>query len=148
MAHAERQTALWSSAERVKTQVQGYGLPMTDKVVVLVTCANAKEARRIARALVEARLAACVNVLEARVRSTYRWKGRVETASEHLLIVKSSRHRLEALRREVEHLHSYDVPEVIALPIVGGSPAYLRWLEECVRKENGKGKRETGRKKK
>ena len=114
---------------------------MTDKVVVLVTCANAGEARRIARALVERRLAACVNVLAAPVRSTYRWKGRVETATEQLLIIKSSRRRFAALRREVERLHSYDVPEVIALPIAAGSPAYLRWLAECLAPATAKGKR-------
>ena len=114
---------------------------MTDKVVVLVTCANAGEARRIARALVEQRLAACVNVLGARVDSTYRWKGRVETATERLLLIKSSRRRFAALRREVERLHSYDVPEVIALPIAAGSPAYLRWLAECLAPATAKGKR-------
>ena len=106
---------------------------MTDQVVVLVTCASAAEARRIARALVEQRLAACVNVLGAPVRSTYRWKGRVETAAERLLIIKSSRRRFGALRREIERLHSYDVPEFIALPIAAGSPAYLSWLAESLR---------------
>lgn len=113
---------------------------MTDKVVVLVTCGNAAEAKRIARALVEARLAACVNVLQAPVRSEYRWKSKVESATEHLLIIKSSRRRFDALRRKVERLHSYEVPEVIALPIASGSRAYLNWLGECVGSEKGKGK--------
>ena len=108
---------------------------MTGNVVVLVTCANAAEAAHIARALVEARLAACVNVLQAPVRSTYRWKGNVEEAAEHLLIIKTSRRRLDALEREVKRLHSYEVPEVIALPIAAGSPAYLRWLADCLRPE-------------
>lgn len=107
---------------------------MTDKVVILVTCKTAVEAGRIARALVERRLAACVNVLEEPVRSTYRWKGEVETAAEYLLLIKSSRKLFPALRTEVERLHSYDVPEVIVLPVTAGSPAYLRWLGACLRK--------------
>ena len=105
---------------------------MTDKVVVLVTCGTPREAGRIAAELVRRRLAACVNVLEARVRSTYRWKGKVETAAECLLLIKSSRKLFPKLRAAVERLHSYEVPEVIALPIVEGSPAYLRWLGECL----------------
>ena len=105
---------------------------MTDKIVALVTCGSRAEANRIARALVERRLAACVNVMSAPVRSIYRWKGRVETAVEHLLLIKSSKRLLPKLRAAVERLHSYDVPEFIALPISTGSPAYLRWLEQCV----------------
>ncbi|PYU13226.1 MAG: divalent-cation tolerance protein CutA [Acidobacteria bacterium] len=106
---------------------------MTDKVVVLVTCGTRDEAGRIAKRLVERRLAACVNVLDARVRSTYRWKGKVETAEEILLLIKSSKKLFRAVRAEVERLHSYEVPEVIALPIADGSPAYLAWLAECLR---------------
>ncbi len=106
---------------------------MTDKVVVLVTCGTTREADRIAAELVKRHLAACVNVLEARVRSTYRWKGKVETAAEYLLLIKTSKSKLRALRATVERLHSYEVPEIIALPIVAGSPAYLRWLGECLR---------------
>lgn len=105
---------------------------MTGKLVVVVTCGSDKEARRIARALVEARLAACGNVVEAPVRSIYRWKGKVETAREYLLIVKSSRKRFAALEKAVKRLHSYDVPEIIGLPIAAGSVAYLRWIDECV----------------
>ncbi len=105
---------------------------MTDKVVVLVTCGTRDEAGRIAKRLVERRLAACVNVLDARVRSTYRWKGKVETAEEILLLIKSSKKLFRAVRAEVERLHSYEVPEVIALPIADGSPAYLAWLAECL----------------
>jgi len=105
---------------------------LTDKIVVLVTCGSAKEARRIARALVERRLAACGNILEAPVRSIYRWKGKVETAREYLLLIKTSRGRLAALQDEVKRLHSYDVPEIIALPIAKGSPEYLKWISECI----------------
>lgn len=100
-------------------------------VVVLVTCGTRREAARIARAVVTAKLAACVNVLDTPVRSTYRWKGKVEQAREFLLLIKTSRRRLPALQAEVARLHSYDVPEFIALPIVAGSPAYLAWLGEC-----------------
>jgi periplasmic divalent cation tolerance protein len=106
---------------------------MTDKIVVLVTCGSAREARTIARKLVEARLAACGNVVESPVRSIYRWKGRVESAREFLLILKSSRRRFAALEREIRQLHSYDTPETIALPIAAGSQAYLEWLSESVR---------------
>ncbi len=105
---------------------------MTDKVVVLVTCGTRDEAGRITKDLVERRLAACVNVLDAPVRSTYRWKGKVETAEEILLLIKSSKKLLPAVRAEVERLHSYEVPEVIALPIADGSPAYLAWLAESL----------------
>jgi periplasmic divalent cation tolerance protein len=114
---------------------------MTDKLTVLVTCASRAEAHRVARALVDARLAACVNILGVPVRSVYRWKNKVESATEHLLVIKSSRGRLAALEREVQRLHSYDVPEVIALPIAGGSRAYLRWLDECLRLARAKSRK-------
>ena len=87
----------------------------------------------IARHVVTERLAACVNVLESRVNSVYRWKGKVKHAREVLLVIKTSRRRLGKLRAEIERLHSYDVPEFIALPIAFGSPAYLRWLDESLR---------------
>jgi periplasmic divalent cation tolerance protein len=106
---------------------------MTDKIVVLVTCSSAKEARKIARALVEQRLAACVNVLRAPVQSVYRWKGKVESAKELLLVIKTTRKRFAALQRAVRVLHSYDVPEIIALPIADGSRDYLAWLSNSVR---------------
>jgi periplasmic divalent cation tolerance protein len=102
---------------------------MTDKIVILSTCADEQEAERIARALVEARLAACVNVVP-RVRSFYRWKGAVEDSAECLLIVKSSRALFAALRTALEKAHSYEVPELVALPIVDGAANYLNWLQE------------------
>ena len=108
------------------------GRKMTDKIVVLVTCGSAKQAQRIARMLVEKRLAACGNIFQAPVKSIYRWKGKVESAKEYLLVIKSSRRRFGALREMVKRLHSYDVPEIIALPIVEGSGEYLKWIEECV----------------
>ncbi len=105
---------------------------MTDKVVVLATCPSALEAKKIARAVVSAKLAACVNILPGAVVSIYRWKGKVETARERLLLMKTSRKHLTELRKAVERLHSYDVPEFIALPITSGSPAYLAWIDKCV----------------
>jgi len=101
---------------------------MTDKIVVLTNCGSADEAERIARSLVEKRLAACVNVMPA-VRSFYRWKGVIEDEQESLLVIKSSRALFDELRAEIEKLHSYEVPEVIAVPIVDGSEGYLEWLE-------------------
>ena len=105
---------------------------MTDKLVVLVTCSSMAEAQRIARGVVEGRLAACVNILPGVVHSIYRWKGKVESARERLLLIKTSRKRLAKLRKAVERLHSYDVPEFVALPIAAASPAYLAWIEECL----------------
>jgi len=105
---------------------------VTDKLVVLVTCASLREARRIARAAVEARLAACVNIFPGALQSVYRWKGKVEMARERLLLIKTSRKHLEKLRKTVERFHSYEVPEFIALPIAAGSPAYLAWAEESL----------------
>ncbi len=101
---------------------------MTDKIVVLCTCASADEAERLARGLVEAQLAACVNVIP-HVRSYYRWKGALESADECLLAIKSSRGLFEALRVHLAKLHSYEVPEVAAVPIVAGSENYLNWLD-------------------
>jgi periplasmic divalent cation tolerance protein len=104
-------------------------------VVVLVTCASRAEAQRIAREVVTRRLAACANLLQAPVQSVYRWKGKVEKAREFLLLIKTSATRLPALQAEVQRLHSYDVPEFIALPIIAGSPEYMRWLADCVSPE-------------
>lgn len=106
---------------------------MTDKIVVMVTCGSLAEAKKIARAVVEARLAACANVLGSPVQSIYRWKGKVETAKEVLLLIKTTRKRFSALEREVRRLHSYETPEIIAVAIVEGSRAYLQWIEESVR---------------
>jgi len=101
--------------------------------VVLVTCGSLPEARRIAQGVVRARLAACVNIGSAPVESVYRWKGKVERAREFLLVMKTTAKRLPELEREVKRLHSYDVPEFIALPIAAGSREYLRWLGGSVK---------------
>jgi periplasmic divalent cation tolerance protein len=105
----------------------------TGKLVVLVTCGSRAEARKIARAVVEGRFAACVNVLNAPVESVYRWKGKVESANEFLLVMKTTKERFEKLRDAVLKAHSYDVPEIIALPIARGSKKYLDWIAESVR---------------
>ena len=107
---------------------------MTEKIVVLVTCGSVEEARKIGRALVEERLAACANVSQAPVESIYRWKGRVDTATEFLMIIKSSRERFSALEERIRKLHSYEIPEIIALPIEKGSRDYLAWLTDSVRR--------------
>lgn len=96
-------------------------------MVAFVTAATTDEATRIARALVDERLAACVNII-APIVSVYRWEGHVQQDSEVLLVIKTTDARLPDLVRRVKALHSYQVPEVIALPIADGSPDYLRWL--------------------
>ncbi len=100
---------------------------MTDKIVIFSACDSREQASALARELVEQRLAACVNILPG-VESVYHWKGEIETASEWLLVIKSKRDLFPALRTAIEKIHTYEVPEVIALPIVEGSEAYLEWL--------------------
>ena len=107
---------------------------MTDKIVVLSTCASPEEAEKIARALVEKKLAACVNILPA-VRSIYRWKGAIEDDQETLLLIKSSRALFGELRAEIQKLHSYEIPEAIAIPIVDGLERYLEWMADVLRNE-------------
>ena len=98
----------------------------SEAVVVYVTASSAEEAATLARALVGERLAACVNRLP--VESVYQWQGQVEEAAEVLLIVKTRRDLLDALAARVTALHSYTVPEIIALPVVAGWPPYLQWI--------------------
>ena len=105
-----------------------------NKRIVLVTCPSVALARRIARAVVEKRLAACVNVMLSAVESVYTWKGKVERAREYLLVMKTTAKRLAELENEVKRLHSYDVPEFIALPITEGSKKYLSWMDDTVAK--------------
>jgi periplasmic divalent cation tolerance protein len=101
---------------------------MTDKIVVLSTCGSAEEGEKIARTLLEKKLAACVNIVSG-ARSIYRWKGKVEEATEWLLIIKSRRPLFDALRAALEAAHSYEVPEVLALHVLAGSHGYLDWLD-------------------
>ena len=100
---------------------------MTDKIVVLSTCGSPGEASALARELVRSRLAACVNVVP-QVQSYYWWKGEIAESGEWLLVIKSSRDRFDRLRAVLEKAHSYELPEVLALPVVDGSPNYLGWL--------------------
>jgi len=101
---------------------------MTDKIVVFSTCASAEEAEKLARLVVERRLAACVSVV-ANARSYYRWQGAIETAGECLLVIKSARGQFAELCAALERAHSYEVPEVLAVPVVAGAAPYLAWLE-------------------
>jgi periplasmic divalent cation tolerance protein len=100
---------------------------MTDSIVVLTTCSTEADAERMARALISARLVACVSVVP-QVRSFYRWKGEVESTGECLLLMKTSRDSFGPLAEELEKLHPYEVPELLALPVVAGSANYLNWL--------------------
>jgi periplasmic divalent cation tolerance protein len=95
--------------------------------IVLVTCKSIAEARKIGRSVVEKKIAACANIVPA-VESIYRWKGRVERAHEVLLMIKTISNHLRELEREVKRMHSYDVPEFLAVPIEAGSREYLEWL--------------------
>ena len=97
--------------------------------IVLVTCASVGEARRIGRSAVEKKLAACANIVTG-VESIYRWKRKVERTREVLVIMKTSAGRLRELESEVKRMHSYDVPEFVAVPIVAGSREYLEWIEK------------------
>jgi periplasmic divalent cation tolerance protein len=105
---------------------------MTDKyILVLCTCPEDVVAARIANTLVEERLAACVNRL-SRMTSTYRWEGKVQSETEALLMIKTTAGLLERLGERIKELHPYELPEVIALPIEGGSERYLAWLGQSV----------------
>jgi periplasmic divalent cation tolerance protein len=105
---------------------------MTDKILVISTCAAEADAERLARALLDARLAACVNVVPG-VRSFYHWKGEIESAAEFMLIIKTSRDLFPVLLAEIEKLHPYEVPELLALPVLAGAENYLSWLESNLR---------------
>ncbi len=105
---------------------------MSEPIVVLITCGSEEEALRIARSLVEECLAACVNLISP-VRSIYRWEGKIWDEKEWLLIIKTQRKRFDELEKKVKSLHSYSVPEIIALPIIAGSSSYLDWLAEMTR---------------
>lgn len=102
---------------------------MADEIVVLVTTSSEAEAQEIGEKLVESKLAACANIV-ASVQSIFRWQGEIADENETLMIIKSTKARLQAIIEKVKELHSYDVPEIIALPIVAGSEAYLNWIHE------------------
>jgi periplasmic divalent cation tolerance protein len=104
------------------------------EIVVYITASNEDEAATIARALVEAKLAACVNIIK-NVRSIYVWQGKLQDDSEALLIVKTRKGHFDSLSAEVRKIHSYEVPEIIALPVTQGSEEYLRWIRESTEKK-------------
>ena len=100
-----------------------------DTLVVLVTTPTVEEGQSIARSLVTERLAACVNVVP-RVRSLFFWEGQLQEETEALLVIKTCRERYAALQARILELHTYSVPEILALPVEAGSPAYLAWVRE------------------
>ncbi len=100
-------------------------------VVILVTAGSEEEGRKIAKGLLKERCAACINIIP-RVDSRFLWKGKIERATEALLIIKTKRSYLNRVIKLVKRLHSYEVPEIIALPIMGGNEDYLQWIEEEV----------------
>jgi periplasmic divalent cation tolerance protein len=104
---------------------------MTDKCVVLTTAGSQEEARRIAHALVERKLAACVNIVPG-VESVYRWQGKVESSPEWLLLIKTTSAAFPGVRDGLRDLHSYELPECLLLAVADGDPAYLQWLGESV----------------
>jgi len=105
-----------------------------DPIVVFITAANGEEAARLADLLVGANLAACVQILPE-IESVYRWQGKIERQSEVLLLAKTSRVKFSELEQEVRNLHSYETPEIVAVPIVEGSKSYLDWLTDTLNPE-------------
>ena len=103
-----------------------------EPVVVLLTAANGEEAVRLADMLIGAHLAACVQILPE-MESVYRWEGKIERQPEILLLAKTTRSKFDELEREVRALHSYETPEIIALPVVAGSAPYLAWLRASLK---------------
>lgn len=105
---------------------------MTDKVIILVTAASRRECRKIAKHLVEAKLAACVNITVS-VESLYRWEGKIADEKEFVMLIKSTRGLFREIKAEISRLHSYHTPEIICLPIIDGSRNYLQWLSDSVK---------------
>ena len=103
--------------------------PMPEALIVLTNLPDAESARTLARVLVELRLAACVNILPA-VQSVYRWQGGIEEAQETTLLIKTVRDRYDALEQAIRDRHPYEVPEIVAAPVIAGWPAYLGWIEQ------------------
>ncbi len=108
---------------------------MTEAIAVFITAANKDEAARLAEMLVEARRAACVQILPG-MESVYRWQGKIERQPEVLLIAKTLRSKFAELEREVRAVHSYETPEIVAVPIVNGSAPYLEWLMASVKSDS------------
>ena len=105
---------------------------MTDKVVIFVTAASLGEGKKIARHLVETKLAACVNILQP-MESVYRWEGKIAEEREFLLLIKSTRELFPVIKAEISKIHSYHTPEIICLPVIDGSRNYLQWVSDSVK---------------
>lgn len=105
---------------------------MTDKVVIMVTASSRRECRRIARRLIEEKLAACVNITQP-IQSVYWWEGKIDQGREFLMFIKTTRDLFQQIRSEIALIHSYHTPEIICLPIIDGSPNYLQWVADSVR---------------
>lgn len=101
-------------------------------MVVLVTTKDMKEAGRIAEGLVAEKLCACVNIVKG-VRSVFMWKGKLEKATECLMVIKTKKSMMKKLQAFVSERHSYEVPEIIGIPLEAGNPGYLRWIDACLR---------------
>lgn len=108
-----------------------------DAIIVFMTASSRAEAARIADRLVESRLAACVQLLPE-MESVYRWQGQIERQQEILLIAKTTFSKFEQLEREVREVHSYETPEIVAVPLTASSGPYLHWLRDVVDSDNGK----------
>ncbi|MCW8906943.1 MAG: divalent-cation tolerance protein CutA [Sedimenticola sp.] len=106
-----------------------------DKLVIYCTCPDRSIAERIAGKLVEAHLAACVSIM-APVSSVYSWQGKIETEEECLLMIKTRQSRYPDLEQTLTSLHPYELPEIIAVPVVRGLPAYLHWIDECTQQQD------------
>ena len=106
---------------------------MTDKVVIMVTARSRRECRKIARRLVDEKLAACVNITQG-IQSVYHWEGKVVQEREYLMFIKTTRDLFPEIETEIALIHSYHTPEIICLPIIDGSRNYMQWLGEAVRK--------------
>ena len=105
---------------------------MTKYIIIFITCSSGREARKIAKELLNEKLIACANIIEG-VSSFFRWKGKVDMASESLMIIKTAKKNFAKVKQAVKELHSYEVPEIIALPIVEGEKKYLNWISESVK---------------
>ncbi|MCM8780138.1 MAG: divalent-cation tolerance protein CutA [Candidatus Omnitrophica bacterium] len=105
---------------------------MNNIILVLITCANMNEAQRISRALVREKLCACVNIVSG-IKSVFWWQGKIDSSPEVLLLAKSLKNKFAKIVKLVKSLHSYEVPEIIALPIIAGEKKYLSWIRKSVK---------------
>jgi periplasmic divalent cation tolerance protein len=119
-------------ARKAATPTQATTEAHTNGRIVFVTVHSLTEGRKIAKSVVNKRLAACVNILLSPVNSIYRWKEKIEVAHEYFLLIKTTANGYPALQKEIARMHSYDVPEIVALPIANGLPQYLSWLRASV----------------